>query len=144
MSKSEKKSERPEKPHSEVFDDASLTKRIILLRERGATLSQVADLLKVPDERVRTLYDLAMQAVWREPKEMQRELELRRLDHVQMAHWENCIKGDTKAAQVVFRCIELRMRLTGIDQPVISAPTSSGPVTIMIARHPSVPEPSKT
>jgi hypothetical protein len=45
-----------------------------------------------------------------------RDLELARLDAIQAAHWPEAISGSVKAADLVLRVIDRRIRLLGLDQ----------------------------
>ena len=45
-----------------------------------------------------------------------RDLELARLDALQAAHWPQAMSGSVKAADLVLRVIDRRIRLLGLDQ----------------------------
>jgi hypothetical protein len=46
-----------------------------------------------------------------------RDLELARLDEVQSSFYETAISGDPKAAEVVFKSMDRRAKLLGLDAP---------------------------
>ncbi len=46
-----------------------------------------------------------------------RDLELARLDEVQSSFYETAIEGDPKAAEVVFKSMDRRAKLLGLDAP---------------------------
>ena len=50
-----------------------------------------------------------------------RELELARLDAIQAAHWPQAVAGSVRAADLVLRVIDRRVKLLGLDQPHIQA-----------------------
>ena len=57
-----------------------------------------------------------------------RELELQRLDALQAAFWGNALAGDPKAATIVLKVIDMRIRLLGLEH----APKDTEPKTILI------------
>ena len=46
-----------------------------------------------------------------------RQLELDRLDEVQSSFYETAVEGDHKAAEVVFKAMDRRAKLLGLDAP---------------------------
>lgn len=57
-------------------------------------------------------------AVFEAKVEKQRELEVLRLDRLQVAFWGDAVKGDTKAGDLVLKIIKQRARFTGTELPV--------------------------
>lgn len=45
------------------------------------------------------------------------QLELSRLDRLQMGHWENAIRGGVQATDACLKIIDRRIRLLGLDAP---------------------------
>lgn len=58
-------------------------------------------------------YDRTLQA----PADELRDLELDRLDRLQLAYWEDAVKGNLKAADFCLRVVQVRARILGIEAP---------------------------
>jgi hypothetical protein len=59
----------------------------------------------------------ALQSLVQRESEGYVALELARLDALHAANWEAAISGDYKAANLVLRLMDTRIRLTGLDRP---------------------------
>jgi hypothetical protein len=60
----------------------------------------------------------AAAALEQEAADTWRETERQRLDALQAAYWDAAVDGNTKAAEVVLKCITDRRKLLGIDAPI--------------------------
>jgi hypothetical protein len=75
----------------------------------------------------------ALQEHEAESTEELRDLELRRLDALQVAHWDRAMEGDSRATEIVLKVMARRARLLGRDrfgdaaQPrmLVTGPTTS-------------------
>jgi hypothetical protein len=55
-----------------------------------------------------------------------RNVENLRLNRLQAAFWPKALKGDTKAAEIVLKCVAGRGRINGTDAPVRAELTGAG------------------
>ena len=101
---------------------AERRRRNIELRLAGATFEAIAvelgyssrheacvDLGRALRQRAAELHEVAGQML---------EVELARLDRMQLALWPKVLAGDTRAATTVLRIMEQRSRLLGLDAPI--------------------------
>lgn len=96
----------------------------------GKTYQEVADELGYANRG--TVHRIVQQALARhevEDVEQLRAMELARLDHIQLAFWDQAVSGDVKAAEVVLKVVAARCRLLQLDR---GGPTGSSGVA---ARH---------
>lgn len=99
------------------------------LRKSGASFRQIGDQLGVDAATAyrdvqRALADLAKEQ--RESAEQLRQLELERLDALQIALWVQARQGNQGAVDRVLRIMERRARLLGLDAPTKADITSGG------------------
>lgn len=62
-----------------------------------------------------------------------RQVELERINRLQVAYWPKAIAGDTDAARVVQWCIDRRAKLTGLDAPIKHQVATIGAIEAAIA-----------
>lgn len=62
-----------------------------------------------------------------------RQVELERINRLQVAYWPKAIAGDTDAAKVVQWCIDRRAKLTGLDAPIKHQVVTMGAIEAAIA-----------
>ncbi|MFI7608899.1 hypothetical protein ACIBTV_27815 [Micromonospora sp. NPDC049366] len=62
-----------------------------------------------------------------------RQVELDRINRLQLAYWPKAIGGDTDAARVVQWCIDRRAKLTGLDAPIKHQVVTMGAIEAAIA-----------
>src|SRR5438874_1736904 len=91
---------------------------VLKLRKEGRPYKEIAQ--QVGLSRVRCYQivkrELArIAAVCREEAEEVRDLELSRLDALQVGLWERAVGGDIKAVEAVLKLMERRARLLGLD-----------------------------
>ena len=91
---------------------------MLLLRRRGTSISEISDTMDLSVSSVRSCLKgayakLSMEHV----AEESRELELERIDEVMLAYYEKAIDGDEKAADIVFKAMDRRAKLLGLDAP---------------------------
>lgn len=101
-------------------------KRVIQLRLAGATFREISEQLGYKDAK--SAWTLYMRAMERDIKPIAaevREEELRRLDRIMSAYWGRAlgaggVEPSPKAADVVFKAMDRRAKLLGLDAPVKS------------------------
>lgn len=96
-----------------------LRRRAIALQLRlaGASYQQIGQQLGVGKTQAWRDVQGALGELVTEPLEELRDLELRRLDAIILAHWERAMT-DPQHALVVFRALDRRYRLLGLDRPL--------------------------
>lgn len=88
------------------------------LRKAGATYRQIAAELGYSQGRsAQKAVETALEELRREPAEQLLELELQRLDRMQVGLWSHAVAGDLAAVQLVLRIMERRARYCGLDAP---------------------------
>jgi Homeodomain-like domain len=90
------------------------TMQALQLRASGATYRQIADVLGVSEPTAWRLVQQETQSIIRESAAEVLELELTRLDRMQMAVWPEAIQGDHAAIDAVLRIMHHRARLLGL------------------------------
>jgi hypothetical protein len=106
---------RENAPEPEQLDREN---KIIELRRAGATWQVVAE--RVGYASASGAYQAYQRIAGRliRPKlEEYRDMELDRLDRLQMGVWTKALNGDTRAVDSVLRIIDRRARLLGLDAP---------------------------
>jgi hypothetical protein len=113
----------------ELQIDAARTVRrhqALELKIAGATYAQIAAKLKVAPS---TVYFDVHEALAEHDEDMRRlapryrELALAEIEAVKLNNWTAMQRGDTKAAQVVLRCVDAKARITGVYAPLKVAQT---------------------
>jgi hypothetical protein len=97
-------------------DDLDREQRIIELRRTGATWRQVADQMGYagPSGAYQAYQRIANRFIRPKLEEL-RDIELDRLDRLQLGIWAKAASGDIKAIDSVLRIIEKRAKLLGLD-----------------------------
>jgi len=91
------------------------------LRVEGRSFRQIALELKYKGPSgAHKAVDAALERTIREPAEQVRQLELERLDKLQIKPWKLAtVIGDPKATASVLKIMERRAKLLGLDAPVV-------------------------
>ena len=110
--------QRPTSPRRVLAREREL--QALELRKAGLTYARIGELLGVSHVAVgkavrRALAKHSDQT--KEAVEELRQLELERLDAVNLAFWEKMMAGDVQAAKLILRTIEQRSRLLGLEAP---------------------------
>jgi hypothetical protein len=93
------------------------------LRASGATYRQIGDALGIDKTTAWRLVQQESESIIRESAAEVLELELTRLDRLQMGIWAEAISGDLAAVDRVLKIMEMRAKLLGLhrqaetDQP---------------------------
>ena len=98
--------------------------QVVALRKKGATLQAIADEMGFTKARASQIVRQeieALAAVTEADARVLREMELQRLDAIQLRLWPT-LEGDTEAnrtsaAREILRCMERRAKLLGLDAP---------------------------
>ncbi len=91
----------------------------VKLRAAGMPYYAIADRLGYADESgARKAVDRLLSRVDHEQVGELRQLEGRRLDQLQQAHWVAALQGDVDAARIVLGVIDRRAKLFGLNMPV--------------------------
>ena len=91
---------------------------ILRLRRNGHSVSAIADMLDTKSSTVKNTLSSAYKKLHQEHEALEaRTLELERLDEVQASYYEVALDGDPKAAEVVFKAMDRRAKLLGLDAP---------------------------
>ena len=92
--------------------------RVIELRRSGLTWQRIADEMGYADHSgAYGAYKRAVKRTLQQPTKEVREMEVDRLDRMQLALWARVLKGDDKAINTSLRIMERRARLLGLDAP---------------------------
>lgn len=100
-------------------DEIELARRAHQMRRAGADMFDIARALKISRNKAHTLMRTAMD-IGRsmvdsmEYREML-DLELSRLDALQMAVWDNAMAGDTRSVEATLKVMALRSKLLGLE-----------------------------
>lgn len=97
---------------------ADRSRQALELRMAGATYSRIASALGITKGAAHKAVARAMEAVRAESDEVAeayRDLELARLDRMQMGLWNQARSGDLAAVDRVLRIMERRSKLLGLD-----------------------------
>jgi hypothetical protein len=116
---------------AQLLATAERRKEVLQLREAGATWEAIAETLESRHgtDALPSGWDkrYAWQDFQRELDKMQtevedrakrvREMELKRLNRMQRALWEDALDGDTDAIRTIIRLMDRRADLLGMDEP---------------------------
>ncbi len=100
-------------------DDRLRGQEACRLRVAGMGYAQIAERMNYADESgARKAVDRLLSRTDHEQAAELRQLEGRRLDQLQQAHWVAALQGNTDAARIVLQVIDRRMKLFGLAAPV--------------------------
>ena len=94
-------------------------RRLLVLEARagGATFRDIAEQLDITLSTAHRDYQMAIK-LWATPMaDDARQLELVRLDRLQLAYWQKALDGDYQAAGLVRQYMQDRRKLLGLDEP---------------------------
>jgi hypothetical protein len=117
---------------------AERRKKAIAMRLAGADWDAIADKLGYASrgaahtDVTRAMEKAAAEAT--RDADVLRQIELERINRLQVAYWPKAIAGDTDAAKVVQWCIDRRAKLTGLDAPIKHQVVSIGAIEAEIAK----------
>ena len=92
--------------------------QIVELRKEGYVWREIATLVGMSTEGVYKAYNRAMVRTLRPATEELREMELERLDALQLTYWQPAVQGNLRAADFILKVIDKRAKLLGLDAPV--------------------------
>ena len=107
--------------------------RAVELRTAGLTYDQIA--VKLGYANRGTVYRVVAEALRAQTAEAVgelRNLEVQRLDRVQLAMWNKAMDGDVPSGMAVLRCIMSRCRLLGLDGPGLLRAEVPRPRTLVV------------
>lgn len=90
------------------------------LRKAGFNYRQIGELLGVSHVAAGKAVKRALKTYSEQTKEATddfRQLELERLDELNLAFWPKAVAGDIQAAKLILRVVEQRSRLLGLEAP---------------------------
>lgn len=91
---------------------------VLELRKTGANWRQIAEAVGYTHaSAARKAYLRAYDRTLQAPADELRDMELDRLDRLQMAYWKDAVEGNIKAADYCLRVIQVRARILGIEAP---------------------------
>lgn len=91
---------------------------VLELRKTGANWRSIAEAVGYSHaSAARKAYLRAYDKTLQAPADELRDLELERLDRLQMTYWKPAIEGDLKAAYFIKDCISERVRILGLAAP---------------------------
>lgn len=106
---------RKNAPEPEVLERET---KIIELRRAGATWAVIAERVGYASASgAYNAYQRIAERVIRPKIEELRDMELDRLDRLQMGVWSKALNGDSRAVDSVLKIIDRRSRLLGLDAP---------------------------
>ena len=93
--------------------------KVLDLRRAGLTWQRIAEEVGYADHTgAYAAYKRAIKRTMQQPADELRTQEVDRLDRLQVAVWPSAMKGDTRAVLTIFRFMERRARLLGLDKPI--------------------------
>ena len=92
--------------------------QIVELRKEGYVWREIATLVGMSTAGVYKAYNRAMVRTLRPATEELREMELERLDALQLTYWQPAVQGNLRAADFILKVIDKRAKLLGLDAPV--------------------------
>jgi len=107
--------------------------KAVELRTAGLTYDQIAMELGYANRG--TVYSVVAEALRAQTLEAVgelRDLEVARLDSLQVAMWQKAMDGDVPSAIAVLRCIMARCRLLGLDGPGLLRAEVPRPRTLVV------------
>ena len=109
--------DRKDKARKEA-DQAERRRQALELRKAGATYDQIARQIGYANEGgAYKAVQAALKAVYREPADEVRKLELERLDRLTLALWTRAKEGEAEAIDRVLKLMDRRAKLLGLDAP---------------------------
>jgi DNA-binding CsgD family transcriptional regulator len=91
---------------------------MLQLRRTGTSLAEICSMMELSMSSVKSCLKGAYSKLSMEHEaEESRQLELVRLDEVMHAYYDKAIEGDEKAADIVFKSMDRRAKLLGLDAP---------------------------
>lgn len=100
-------------PDPEVLDKEV---KVLELRRSGLTWARIGEEVGYADPSGAYMaYKRAIKRTLQQPADEVRELEVERLDRMQLSLWQRVLKGDDKAINTSLRIMERRARLLGLD-----------------------------
>ncbi|MEU8040910.1 hypothetical protein [Streptosporangium sp. NPDC049078] len=97
-------------------DTIQRERKVLELRRAGVTFDAIAEQLNYADRgAAHKAFKRALIRTLQEPAAELRDLELDRLDRLQVAMWAQAMRGDVQAVDRVLRIMERRARLIGLD-----------------------------
>ena len=92
--------------------------KVLELRRAGLTWSRIAEQTGYADHTgAYAAYKRAIKRTQQEPADQLRDLELERVDRLQLALWPKAMEGDTNATNTIIRLMQRRADLLGLDAP---------------------------
>lgn len=93
--------------------------KVLELRRAGLTWSRIAEEVGYADHTgAYAAYKRAIKRTQQQPADELREQELDRIDRLQVALWQQGLKGDIRAISTILRLMERRAKLLGLDKPI--------------------------
>ena len=92
--------------------------QIVELRKEAYVWREIATLVGMSTAGVYKAYNRAMVRTLRPATEELREMELERLDALQVTYWQPAVQGNLRAADFILKVIDKRAKLLGLDAPV--------------------------
>jgi len=116
-----KKKSKESKTSPRRLQAAKKQVKALELRVQGLSFRQIALELKYKGPSgAHGAVDTALERQIREPAEQVRQLELERLDRLQIMPWKQAtVIGDPKAIANVLKIMERRAKLLGLDAPIV-------------------------
>lgn len=102
---------------SEQLAIDSRRQQVAVLRKAGASIASIAMQLQCSESTVSADIKIMLNALHRDQKlniDEYRQLELERLDQMQVAIWQKATNGDTNAQRSILRIMEHRAKLLGL------------------------------
>ncbi|SLG40240.1 Uncharacterised protein [Mycobacteroides abscessus subsp. abscessus] len=106
-----------------AIEKAKKQEQILNLRLAGASVRAIAEKTKIPKSTVQRWMAEAIEEIKGPPAELVVNMELDRLDQMQLGIWKAAITGDIKAIAAVLKIMERRARYLNLDAAV--APDTS-------------------
>lgn len=115
---------RPGSVHGPVsgaraIDETVKASKALTLRMAGANLQQVAEQCGYshPSGAHQAIMRALRTILPEQTREEGRRMELAKLDRLEMSNWSAALQGDDRAAAVILRCIDTRIRMLGLAAP---------------------------
>lgn len=107
--------------HNAVPEPEQIDKelKVLELRRAGLTWQRIAEETGYADHTgAYAAYKRAIKRTLQQPADELRQQELDRLDRLQLAAWQNAMKGDVRSIMTIVKLMERRAKLTGLDMPI--------------------------
>lgn len=93
--------------------------KVLELRRAGLTWHRISEETGYADATgAYAAYKRAVKRTLQQPADEIREQELDRIDRLQLAAWQNAMKGDVKSIMAIIKLMERRAKLLGLDTPI--------------------------